>query len=176
MQPSLAVSLRGHYLLVALIARKRVPAEMLRSDVLRRGMLVVQRGVTPNVLLADMHVLSASDVCGVAHLRYHERTAVAPGTRSGVRQDGQLPANLAPDLMAAALRASMAVDNAWRRCLTGLQPDLAAAHAEIATAGAPRRLPHRAITASVRASTCARKAREGATEPPAPGRSSRGRC
>ena len=135
-----------------------------------------QRGVTPNVLLADMHVLSASDACGVAHLRYHERTAVAPAARSGVREDGQIPANLAPDLMGAAVRASMADDNAWRRCVTGLQPDLAEARVETATAGAPRTLPNRAITAAVRASTCARKAREGATEPPPPTRSSRGRC
>ena len=128
------------------------------------------------MLLADMHVLSASHVCGVAHLRYHERTAVTPAARSGMREDGQLPAKLAPDLMGTAVRASMTADNARRRCVTGLQPNLAEARAEAATAGAARRRPNGAITAAVRASICARNARKGATEPPPQARSSRGRC
>ena len=37
--------------------------------------LARQRGVTLNVLLAGMHVLSALDVCSVPHLRNHKRTA-----------------------------------------------------------------------------------------------------
>ena len=140
------------------------------------GAITRQRDVTPNVLLAGMHVLSAIRVWGAAHLRYHECTAVAPPTRSGVRGDGQLPADLAPDLVGAAVRASMAVDNAWQRRVPGLQPDLAEARAEAATAGARRRLPNRAITVVAKTCTTARKGREGATEPPPPARSSRGRC
>ena len=83
-------------------------------DPATEGASIRQRGVTPNVLLADLHVLSASNECGVALLRCHERTIaiVAPAARPGGRGNEPLPENLAPDLMGAAVRASMAADNA----------------------------------------------------------------
>ena len=65
-----------------------------------------QRGVTPNVLFADTHVLSALDASGVAHLRFCERTRHMPAAARPALGLA-VPANLAPDLMGAAVRGSV---------------------------------------------------------------------
>ena len=80
----------------------------------------IQRGVTPNVLRADVHVLSAEDAYGVAHLRYHERTCSVQAAPPLAQNGNPLPANLAPDLMGAAVRSSMDPDSAWRRCVDAM--------------------------------------------------------
>ena len=61
-----------------------------------------QRGVTPNVLFADTHVPSALDACGVAHLRFCERTRHMPAAASAAPGLAVPPANLAPDFTGAS--------------------------------------------------------------------------
>ena len=93
----------------------------------KEGASSSQRGVTHNLLRADVHVLSAEDACGFAHLRYHERTCSVQAAPPLAQDGNLLPAKFAPALLGWAVRSSMAPDNAWRRCVDAMQPRLAAA-------------------------------------------------
>ena len=138
------------------------------------GAGVRQRGVTPNVLFADTHVLSALHACGVAHLRFCERTWHMPATASPAPGLAMPAENLAPDLLWVAVRGSMTIGHPWRYVKT-LEPHLADARAAAAAADAPPRLPDAVITTAVRSAACARGATAGATEPLDKVLSSRGR-
>ena len=86
-----------------------------------------------------------------------------------------LQANLTPDPMGAAFWSFMAPGNTWRRCLDAMQPHSAAAR-QMATAEAqPLGLSNREVPAAVRSAACVRRTDAGATEPPAPAQTSRGR-
>ena len=135
-----------------------------------------QRDVTPNVLFADTHVLSALGACGIAHLRFCERTRHVPAAANpapGLAVPP--PANLAPDIMGAVVRGSMTSDHPWQRCIETLEPHLADARAAAAATDAPTRLINAVITAAVCSAACARRATAGATEPLNAALSSRGR-
>jgi len=134
-----------------------------------------QRGVTAHVLFADMHILQAVDACGVAHVRYNERTRAAAAQTATLAQSVAPSAYQAPDLMGAAVRASLLPHNAWRSCVDALEPVLSESRAALSAAGAPPRLPNCAIGSAVRSARCAERAALGATEPPPPTVSSRGR-
>ena len=134
-----------------------------------------QRGVTPNVLFADTHVLSALDACEVAHLRFCERVRHMPAAASPAPVQAVPAANLAPDLMGTAVRGSVTSGHPWRRCVETLEPHLADTRAAAVAADAPPRLPNAVITKALRSATCARRATAGATEALDKALSSRGR-
>ena len=84
-----------------------------------------QRGVTPHVLRADVHVLSAEDACGVAHLRYHERTCSVQAAPPLAQGGNPLPANLAPSWVrqfGAPWRRTTRGGGVWMQCSLNWRP------------------------------------------------------
>ena len=104
-------------------------------------------------------------------MRFCKRTRHIPAAADPAPGLPVPPANLAPDVMGAAVRESMTSGHPWRRCIETLEPHLADARAAPAAADAPPRPPDAVITTALRSAACVRRA----TKPLNTALSSRGR-